>query len=154
MSPMIMAKAASTQRKQENLKTFTSTNLSPVHDGKYVHQKLLNLSVLTSKNGWIFSLVPCEKHPGKILIGQVLTTEPIRYGLCAGLGQVAPTWPLTPLKYIDAFPRGNGIILSQTATPIDTCFNCIVLYCQDTCKSNVVSSRAVSENVTQTLPGC
>ena len=27
--------------------------------------------------------------------GQVHTTEPISYGLCAGLGHVTQTWPLT-----------------------------------------------------------
>lgn len=88
-----------------------------------------------------FPLVPCEKLRGKISIGQVLTTAPVSYGLCAGLGQVAQTWPLTPFKYIEAFPRGNGIILSQAATPIDVCFNCIVLYCQDICKSDVISAE-------------
>lgn len=57
--------------------------------------------------------------------------------------------PDSPLRYTEASPKGKGIILSQAATPVDNvCFHCMSPDCQDICKSDIVSSRAVSKNVT------
>lgn len=56
------------------------------------------------------------------------------------------------LRYSGSFSRETGIVLSWAVTPIDVRFNCMFLYCQDKCISRIASSRAVAENVTETLP--
>jgi hypothetical protein len=49
---------------------------------------------------------------------------------------------------MEAFPEETGTILSRLPTPIAVCFHCMFSYCQDICKSAIVSSSAVLENVT------
>lgn len=54
----------------------------------------------------------------------------------------------SPLRCIESFPRETQIVVSLAGTPIDVSFNDMFSDCWDICKSDVVCSRAVLENVT------